>query len=66
MSVDRARGTTLRPSVFLGAVISVLVVAVMGLTISDPETLALSQADIDGLTTWVAIKALVGGDAERR
>jgi hypothetical protein len=25
--------------------------AVMGLTISDPETLALSQADIDGLTT---------------
>jgi adenylate cyclase len=37
--------------------------AVMGLTISDPEALALSQADIDGLETWVAIKALVGDDA---
>jgi adenylate cyclase len=37
--------------------------AVMGLTISDPEALTLSQADIDGLETWVAIKALVGGDA---
>jgi class 3 adenylate cyclase len=37
--------------------------AVMGLTISDPEALALSQADIDGLTTWVAIKDLVGSDA---
>lgn len=37
--------------------------AVMGLTISDPEALALSQSDVDGLATWVAIKALVGNDA---
>ena len=37
--------------------------AVMGLTISDPEALTLSQADIDGLATWVAIKTLVGDDA---
>jgi adenylate cyclase len=36
--------------------------AVMGLTISDPEALALSQADIDGLETWVAIKDLVGAE----
>ena len=35
----------------------------MGLRISDPEALALSQADVDGLQTWVAIKALVGDDA---
>ena len=35
----------------------------MGLTISDPEAPALSQADVDGLATWVAIKALVGDDA---
>ena len=31
--------------------------------ISDPEALALSQADVDGLATWVAIKALVGDEA---
>jgi adenylate cyclase len=37
--------------------------AAMGLTISDREKLALSQADVDGLATWVAIKALVGDDA---
>jgi adenylate cyclase len=37
--------------------------AVMGLTISDPEAPALSQADVDGLQTWAAIKALVGGEA---
>lgn len=37
--------------------------AVMGMRISDPEALALSQADVDGLQTWVAIKALVGDDA---
>jgi adenylate cyclase len=37
--------------------------AVMGLRISDPDALALSQADVDGLQTWVAIKALVGDDA---
>jgi class 3 adenylate cyclase len=37
--------------------------AVMGLKISDPEALALSQADVDGLETWVAIKSVVGDDA---
>jgi class 3 adenylate cyclase len=37
--------------------------AVMGLRISDPQALALSQADVDALETWVAIKALVGDDA---
>ncbi len=37
--------------------------AAMGLTISDPEGLALSQADMDGLATWVAMKELVGDDA---
>jgi class 3 adenylate cyclase len=37
--------------------------AVMGLKISDPEALVLSQADVDGLATWVAIKELVGDDA---
>jgi class 3 adenylate cyclase len=37
--------------------------AVMGLTISDPEATALSQADVDGLATWVAIKGIVGDDA---
>ncbi len=37
--------------------------AVMGLTISDPEALTLSQTHVDGLATWVEIKALVGADA---
>jgi adenylate cyclase len=37
--------------------------AVMGLTISDPDALTLSQADVDGLSTWVAIKELVGDNA---
>jgi class 3 adenylate cyclase len=37
--------------------------AVMGLTITDPEALALSQSDVDGLATWVAIKGMVGADA---
>lgn len=36
--------------------------AVMGLAIADPDALTLSQADVDGLSTWVAIKALVGDD----
>ena len=36
--------------------------AALGLTIADPEALALSQADVDGLATWVAIKALVGDE----
>ncbi len=34
----------------------------MGLTITDPEALALSQLDVDGLATWVAVKALVGDE----
>ena len=34
----------------------------MGLTIVDPDALALSQLDVDGLATWVAIKALVGAE----
>jgi iron complex transport system permease protein len=33
VTVDRARGTTLRPSVLLGAVVTVLVVSMLGLTI---------------------------------
>ncbi|KUI03060.1 adenylate/guanylate cyclase domain-containing protein [Mycobacterium sp. IS-3022] len=37
--------------------------AVMGLNISDPDALALSRADVDGLAAWVAMKALVGDDA---
>ncbi|KUH83913.1 MULTISPECIES: adenylate/guanylate cyclase domain-containing protein [unclassified Mycobacterium] len=37
--------------------------AVMGLNISDPDALALSRAEVDGLAAWVAMKALVGDDA---
>jgi class 3 adenylate cyclase len=37
--------------------------AVMGLSISDPEALTLSQRDVDGLATWAAIKELVGDAA---
>jgi class 3 adenylate cyclase len=37
--------------------------AVLGLTVAGPDHLALSQADLDGLATWVAYKALVGDDA---
>jgi adenylate cyclase len=36
---------------------------VLGLTVADPEQVALSQADVDGLAAWVAVKAAVGGDA---
>jgi class 3 adenylate cyclase len=32
----------------------------LGLTIASPDALALSQRDVDGLATWVAIKGLVG------
>ena len=28
----------------------------LGLTVADPETPALSQADVDGLATWVTMK----------
>lgn len=34
--------------------------AVLGLTVAGPDVPALSQADVDGLATWVAVKALVG------
>jgi class 3 adenylate cyclase len=36
---------------------------VMGLTVTDPEQPALSQADVDGLAVWVGVKAVVGADA---
>jgi len=32
----------------------------LGLTLPNPDVLALSQLDVDGLATWVAIKNLVG------
>ena len=32
----------------------------LGLTITDPDALTLSQLDVDGLATWVAVKELVG------
>ena len=34
----------------------------LGLTIADPGALTLSQLDVDGLSTWVAIKELVGDE----
>ena len=37
--------------------------AVLGLTVADSEQLALSQADVDGLAAWVAMKSAVGEDA---
>ncbi|MGV0791072.1 adenylate/guanylate cyclase domain-containing protein [Mycolicibacterium sp. XJ1819] len=37
--------------------------AALGLPVPDPHTPALSQADVDGLGTWVAIKPVVGDDA---
>ena len=37
--------------------------AVMGLTISDPEAPALSQADVDGLATWATLRTVAGEDA---
>jgi class 3 adenylate cyclase len=36
--------------------------AAVGLPVSDPQALALSQADVDGLRTWIEIKTLVGDD----
>ena len=35
----------------------------MGLRIADPDALTLSQLDVDGLSTWVAIKELVGDES---
>jgi class 3 adenylate cyclase len=34
----------------------------LGLTVAGPDVPALSQADIDALTTWVALKTVVGED----
>jgi class 3 adenylate cyclase len=37
--------------------------AMLGLTVADPDTPALSQADVDGLATWVALRMQMGPDA---
>jgi class 3 adenylate cyclase len=37
--------------------------AMLGLTVADPDTPALSQADVDGLATWVAMRMQWGPDA---
>jgi class 3 adenylate cyclase len=37
--------------------------AMLGLTVADPDTPALSQADVDGLATWVAMRMQNGPDA---
>lgn len=36
--------------------------ALLGLTVAGPDVPALSQADVDALATWVALKAVVGQD----
>jgi class 3 adenylate cyclase len=36
--------------------------AALGLTVAGPDVPALSQSDVDGLATWVAMKGLMGGD----
>ena len=36
--------------------------AVLGLTVADPDDVALSQADVDGLATWVAMRAVMSDD----
>jgi hypothetical protein len=36
--------------------------ALLGLTVAGPDVPALSQADVDALSTWVALKAVVGED----
>ncbi|BBX96927.1 adenylate/guanylate cyclase domain-containing protein [Mycobacterium lacus] len=36
--------------------------ALLGLTVAGPDVPALSQADVDALSTWVEIRALVGED----
>ncbi|EUA65705.1 adenylate and Guanylate cyclase catalytic domain protein [Mycobacterium xenopi 4042] len=35
----------------------------LGLTVADLDTAALSQADVDGLATWLALRARLGNDA---
>jgi class 3 adenylate cyclase len=37
--------------------------AILGLTIEDSDTPALSQADVDALATWVAMRAQLGQEA---
>ncbi len=36
--------------------------ALLGLTVAGPDIPALSQADVDALATWLALKAVVGPD----
>ena len=36
--------------------------ALLGLTVAGPDVPALSQADVDALATWLALKAVVGED----
>ncbi len=36
--------------------------ALLGLTVAGPDVPALSQADVDALVTWVALKSVVGED----
>jgi class 3 adenylate cyclase len=36
--------------------------ALLGLTVAGPDVPALSQADVDALATWVALKTVVGED----
>ncbi|CPR03574.1 adenylate cyclase [Mycobacterium bohemicum DSM 44277] len=36
--------------------------ALLGLTVAGPDVPVLSQADVDGLATWVALKRVVGED----
>lgn len=37
--------------------------AMLGLTVADPDTPALSQVDVEGLQTWVAMRTRLGEDA---
>src|ERR1700730_4779753 len=37
--------------------------AMLGLTVADPDTPVLSQLDVDGLATWVAMRMQMGPDA---
>lgn len=37
--------------------------AMLGLTVADSDTPTLSQADVDGLATWLAMRAQMGDDA---
>jgi class 3 adenylate cyclase len=37
--------------------------AMLGLTVADPDTLVLSQVDVDSLATWVEMRMQIGPDA---